>query len=29
MPIEMVRARMTGQDLSRDYESSWRFYERR
>jgi uncharacterized protein (DUF885 family) len=29
MPIEMVRARMTGQDLSRDYESSWRFYEGR
>jgi uncharacterized protein (DUF885 family) len=27
MPIEMVRARLTGQGLSRDYESSWRFYE--
>jgi uncharacterized protein (DUF885 family) len=29
MPIEMVRARLTGQNLPRDYESSWRFYERR
>jgi len=28
MPIEMVRARLTEQPLSRDYESSWRFYER-
>jgi hypothetical protein len=27
MPIEMVRVRLTKQNLSRDYESSWRFYE--
>lgn len=28
MPIEMVRARLTKQALSREYESTWRFYER-
>jgi len=26
MPIEMVRARLTGQKLTRDYQTSWRFY---
>jgi uncharacterized protein (DUF885 family) len=25
MPVEMVRARLTGQDLSPDYRSQWRF----
>ena len=25
MPIEMVRARLTGQQISRDYRTSWRF----
>ena len=28
MPIEMVRARLTGQKLSRDHVSSWRFLDR-
>ena len=27
MPIEMVRARLTKQKLSRDFKSRWRFYE--
>jgi uncharacterized protein (DUF885 family) len=27
MPVEMVRARITGQPLARDYETRWRFYE--
>jgi len=27
MPVEMVRARLTGQELSRDHETSWRFME--
>ncbi len=27
MPVELVRARLTGQELTRDFESSWRFYE--
>jgi hypothetical protein len=27
MPIELVRARLTGQPLTRDYRSQWRFYE--
>ncbi|KAH7395616.1 X-Pro dipeptidyl-peptidase [Cadophora sp. MPI-SDFR-AT-0126] len=26
MPIEMLRALITGQDLNEDYETSWRFY---
>jgi hypothetical protein len=26
MPIEMVRATLTGQKLTRDFKSSWRFY---
>ena len=26
MPVEMVRARLTGQDLSPDFQSRWRFY---
>jgi hypothetical protein len=26
IPIEMVRALMTKQKLSRDFKSSWRFY---
>jgi hypothetical protein len=25
MPVELVRARLTGQDLSRDHTSDWRF----
>ncbi len=25
MPIEMVRARLLGMELPRDYEASWRF----
>ena len=25
MPVEMVRARLTRQPLTRDYQSSWRF----
>jgi uncharacterized protein (DUF885 family) len=25
MPVEMVRARLTGQPLTRDYQASWRF----
>lgn len=28
MPIEMVRARMTSQPLTRDYVSRWKFYEK-
>ena len=27
MPVEMVRARLTGQQLSRDHETNWRFME--
>lgn len=27
MPIELVRARLTGQRLSPDYQSQWRFYD--
>ena len=27
MPVEMVRARLTGQELTRDYEAQWRFRE--
>ncbi len=27
MPVELVRARLTGQPLTRDFESSWRFYD--
>jgi len=27
MPVEMVRARITGLQLTRDYEAQWRFYE--
>ncbi|WP_036766313.1 DUF885 family protein [Parvularcula oceani] len=27
MPIEMVRARLTGQELSPDYEADWEFYD--
>jgi uncharacterized protein (DUF885 family) len=27
MPIELLRARYTGQELTRDYQSSWRFYD--
>jgi uncharacterized protein (DUF885 family) len=26
MPVELVRARLTGQPLTRDYKTSWRFY---
>jgi hypothetical protein len=26
IPIEMIRADLTGQKLSRDFHSSWRFY---
>ncbi|MBB5518392.1 DUF885 family protein [Amphiplicatus metriothermophilus] len=26
MPIELVRARLTGKKLTRDYQSQWRFY---
>ena len=26
IPIEMVRASLTGQNLSRDFTSSWKFY---
>jgi uncharacterized protein (DUF885 family) len=29
MPVELVRARLTGQALSRDYRSTWRFDDRR
>jgi len=28
IPVEMVRARLTGQTITRDYESGWRFAER-
>jgi hypothetical protein len=27
MPIELVRARLSGAPLERDMKSSWRFYE--
>jgi hypothetical protein len=27
MPIELVRARLTHQKLTRDFRSSWRFYD--
>jgi uncharacterized protein (DUF885 family) len=27
MPVEMVRARITGQPLTRDYQTQWRFYQ--
>jgi hypothetical protein len=27
MPIELVRARLTGQPVSKDYRSRWRFYD--
>ena len=27
MPVEMVRARLTGQPMTRDYKSNWRFYD--
>jgi hypothetical protein len=27
VPIEMIRAALTGQKLGRDFRSSWRFYE--
>jgi len=27
MPIEMLRARLSGQKLTRDYQSQWRFYD--
>ena len=26
MPVEMVRARLTGQKLTRDYRADWKFY---
>ena len=26
MPVEMVRARLTGQEIDRDHQASWRFY---
>jgi hypothetical protein len=26
MPIELLRADMTGQKLTRDYQTSWKFY---
>ncbi len=29
MPIELVRARLSGASLDRDMQSSWRFYDRR
>jgi uncharacterized protein (DUF885 family) len=29
MPVELVRARLLGQPLSRDYRSSWRFADPR
>jgi len=28
MPVEMVRAILTNQSLSRDFKSSWRFYKK-
>jgi uncharacterized protein (DUF885 family) len=28
MPVEMVRARITGRPLTRDHEAEWRFYEK-
>lgn len=27
MPIELLRALLTRDDLSRDFEASWRFYD--
>jgi hypothetical protein len=27
MPIELVRARLTHQKLTREFRSSWRFYD--
>ena len=27
IPVEMIRADLTGQKLSRDFKSSWRFYQ--
>jgi hypothetical protein len=27
MPVEMVRARLTGNNLQRDFQSQWRFYD--
>ena len=27
MPVEMVRASLTGQPLTRDYKARWKFYE--
>ena len=27
MPVELVRARIAGLPLTRDYEAQWRFYE--
>lgn len=27
MPVELVRARLTGQPIGRDYRSTWRFYQ--
>jgi len=27
IPIELVRASLTGQKLTRDFKSSWRFYD--
>jgi uncharacterized protein (DUF885 family) len=29
MPVEMVRARLTGEPLTRDYTAKWRFYQNR
>lgn len=26
LPVELVRARLTGQELNADFESQWRFY---
>jgi hypothetical protein len=26
LPVELVRARLTGQPLTRDFQSQWRFY---
>jgi hypothetical protein len=28
IPIEMIRAVMTNQKLTRDYKTTWRFYDR-
>jgi hypothetical protein len=27
MPIEILRARLSGEPLTRDYKSHWRFYD--